>query len=124
MKSGDKGWKVLIPLYGEYCMYKAVDSAGLFWATLVLSVLGFFLGRMIGLAASGSAVLVIYALVVIIAALTIAIKFSINTAHAFGKSGGFTAGLFFLQPIFIGILAFGSARHWNQGSLTETEQTY
>ena len=37
-KAGDRWWKILIPIYGIYCLYKAADSTGLFWGTIGLSV--------------------------------------------------------------------------------------
>lgn len=46
VKSGEKGWKVLIPFYGDYVMFKQFYDKRLFWnllvgycATLVLAII-------------------------------------------------------------------------------------
>jgi len=41
----------------------------------------------------------------------LAIKFPLDFAKKFGKSTWFGLGLLFLQPIFLGILAFGKATY-------------
>ncbi len=47
----------------------------------------------------------------------------VKLGKAFGKSGGFGVGLFFLTPIFVAILAFGSAEYIGNDDMRE-QQAY
>jgi len=100
-KSGENGWKILIPVYGGYLLYKACDSEGLFFANLALSILGMVT------AATGIGI------VFSIGMLVVNIIFYVRMAKAFGKSGGFATGMVFLPFIFLSILAFGDAQYQN-----------
>ncbi len=82
-KAGEPGWAALVPLYNVYVLYKITWGNG--WNFLLM--------------------------LIPIANVVIAIMTMIKLAKVFGKSGGFAAGLIFLGPIFIMILAFGSARY-------------
>ena len=115
-KAGDKGWKALIPIYGNYCECKAVDSIPLFWAGFVFVIIDRIIRRSILTDAYGVSIGAYrgLSLLDLVIALYLFVRFSMNTAKAFNKSGGFTAGLIFLPYIFLGILAFGQAKHKNQ----------
>jgi len=102
-KSGENGWKILIPVYGGYLLYKACDAVGLFIANMCLSGFSFLLG----LAGAGE----VMTLVIMAASLILNIFFCIRMAKAYGKGGGFAVGLIFLPIIFQCILAFGDAEH-------------
>lgn len=82
-KAGEAGWKSLIPFYNVYIQFKFAWGNG--WSFLLL--------------------LIPFANIVFL------IMFWVKLAHAFGKGGGFAAGLFFLPNIFTMILAFGSAQY-------------
>ena len=47
-KSGQSGWKIIIPIYGTYCLYKAADSEGLFYATIITNFLSSLAIRFFG----------------------------------------------------------------------------
>lgn len=82
-KAGIAGWKSIIPFYNSYCLCKITWGSG--WLFLVYWVP--FVNFVFGI-----------------------LTFN-RLAKVFGKGIGFTLGLIFLSPIFILILAFGSATY-------------
>ncbi len=85
-KAGQSGWKVLIPFYNIFVFLKIIGRPG-WWLVLWF----FFWFPFVGLVVS--------------------IIVNIDLARSFDKGSGFAAGLIFLSPIFIPILAFGSATY-------------
>ncbi len=83
VKAGDPGWGALIPFYNVYLILKI---AGKPWWWMIL----FFIP---------------------IVNFVIAFLMMLALSKAFGKGGGFAAGLFFLGFIFFPILAFGDAQY-------------
>ena len=120
-KAGEPGWKCLIPVYGAYVWCKIVWKEKIFWTILGISLgSGVLSGLLSSTMAnshrysgggSGAIFLGILLLAVAVFSLVVAIKMVIYTARAYGKGGGFAAGLFFLMPIFYCILAFGSSEY-------------
>ena len=124
-KAGEPGWKCFIPIYNIYIMYKIVGMKAWFWgmilAALVLSIVmgidgtanTFDMSKTELEAYDWNAHIpsVIAIVAYSIAAVIIEIKYAIRTSRAFGHGAGFAAGLFFLQPIFWLILAFGSSKY-------------
>ncbi len=121
-KAGEPGWKCLIPFYGTYIWCRIVWSAKAFWAMIGIGFgTGILSSILTGVAANsysrrsgssaGGVILAILMIAASIASLVLAIKMLIYTARAYGKSGGFAVGLFFLMPIFYCILAFGDSRY-------------
>lgn len=82
-KAGEAGWKSIIPIYNIIVLFKIVGMNP--WMILLL--------------------------LVPIANIVVPILFNIKLAKAFGKGGGFAAGLIFLNTIFTLILGFGSAEY-------------
>ena len=82
-KAGEKGWKSIIPIYSTYILFKIVYGSG--WRFLLL--------------------------LIPIVNIIIAIMYDFDMAKSFGKGAGFGLGLLFLSPIFLLILAFGSAEY-------------
>ena len=121
-KSGDKGWKVLIPVYGQYCLYKAFNSVLYFWLIVLIVILkgvNEWLALSYLIAYSTYSILdAVYSVGLVISHILVAIR----TAKCFRKGGGFAVGLIFLPLIFHSILAFGSAKHINFPEETEEEQ--
>ncbi|MBP3648912.1 MAG: FHA domain-containing protein [Clostridia bacterium] len=99
-KAGHSAGKVFIPIYSNYILYKIADKPTLFFISLGCS-LGMFLVKHIP------------ALVTIIGITNIVVHiiFCVSLSRSFNKSGGFTAGLLLLYPIFFMILGFGSSQH-------------
>ncbi|MDP3069227.1 MAG: DUF5684 domain-containing protein [Opitutaceae bacterium] len=79
-KAGQPGWAILVPFYNIYVLTQIVGRP---WWWLLLCLVPFV-------------------------SIVIAIILCIDLAKAFGRGAGFGVGLFFLSPIFMCILGFGS----------------
>lgn len=121
-KAGEPGWKVFIPVYGTYCMYKVADSTGLFWVEIVMAGIINIISTIVNASAlssrygyysysSQAPVITVILVIFLIVTAILYIIFNVRLAKCFGQSGGFAAGLIFLNPIFTMILGFGSARY-------------
>ena len=89
-KAGQKGWKVLIPIYNSVILFRIAGISP--WWLLV------FLAGAIPVVGT-------------LAVLALVIYLNIMLAKAFGKGAGFTVGLILLNTIFTLILGFGSAEY-------------
>ena len=100
-KAGEKGWKVLIPFYNLYILFKIAGRN--FWK---------FLGIYIGIAfalwfmSSSSFAGVLLAIVLCVYFIIEFVKLYNGLSKRFGHGTGFTVGLFFLNTIFMLILGF------------------
>lgn len=94
-KARQAGWKAIIPIYNTYIYFKIAGIPGLFWLTILLTVLA---------AIPNQIVLSISLILTIVITIYHAYKLS----KAFGHGVGYTLGLLFLNTIFILILGFGS----------------
>lgn len=81
VKAGEPGWASIVPFYNTYVLFKITWGNG--WLFL-LSLIPFV-------------------------NIVILIITYVKLAQAFGKGGGFAAGLIFLSFIFLPILAFDSS---------------
>ncbi len=79
-KAGEPGWAAIVPLYNAYTLFKITWGSG--WKFLLM--------------------------LIPLVNLVICIITFIKLAKAFGKGGGFAAGLIFLGLIFMCILGFGN----------------
>lgn len=82
-KAGEPGWAAIIPLYNSYVLFKIAMGNGWLFLLSLVPVVNFVIGIML----------------------------YFKLAKAFGKGVGFGFGLLFLNPIFLLILAFGSAEY-------------
>lgn len=82
-KAGKPGWASIVPLYNLYKMFEIAGFNGWMFLLTCIPFVNFVM------------MILLY----------------INLAKAFGKSGGFAAGLILLNPIFMLMLAFGSAEY-------------
>jgi hypothetical protein len=82
-KAGKPGWASIVPFYNLYILFEIT------W---------------------GNGILFLLNLIPIVNAIIMLITY-VKLAKAFGKSGGFAAGLIFLNLIFVCILGFGSAQY-------------
>lgn len=82
-KAGEEGWKSIIPIYNMVVLFKI----------------------------AGLNPLMVLLYLVPIANVVVMILLNIKLAKAFGKGGGFAAGLIFLNTIFMLILGFGDAQY-------------
>ncbi len=112
-KAGEPGWKCLIPIYNAYILMKISWEGKYFWFMLLCALVPSILtGIAAGTQSSGLAGVAGFVWVAAsIAMLVISIFAAIKLSKRFGKSPLFALGLIFLEPIFIAILAFGSATY-------------
>ena len=127
-KAGIKGWKSLIPIYNLYCAFKMIGLSPWWILWEFLSSFAFSLAITLALGDRATAYfeswsselpqdVVTNGWVIVTMLLTVAISLYVNIrfagklAKAFGKGTGFAVGIFFLQPIFLLILGFGSAKY-------------
>jgi len=82
-KAGHAGWKCLIPIYGAVVFMRIVGRPGWWVLLMIIPVVNLFLS----------------------------LALCIDLARAFGKGGAYAAGLAFLTPIFLLMLAYGDAEY-------------
>lgn len=78
-KAGKPGWAAIVPFYNLYVLFDITWGSGMRFLLLLIPIYNIILS----------------------------IQTQVRLARAFGKSGGFAAGLIFLPYIFIPLLAFG-----------------
>ena len=125
-KAGEKGWKILIPIYDLYILFKICGLKNWFWIVFGVSILASILmcvntppyvedatGYHIDYNADWSKYpTFIVGLVISCAASIVAeVMVAIKLAKAFGKGIGYTLGIIFLPNIFTLILGFGKAKY-------------
>ncbi len=82
-KAGEPGWAAIIPIYDVWVLFKITWGSGAYMFLMLIPI----------------------------ANIVFDIMTYVKLARVFGKSGGFAAGLILLEPIFLLILAFGSAQY-------------
>ncbi len=82
-KAGKEGWKSLIPIYNTYTLLQILNMEPLLCLLMLLPGANFMLN----------------------------IVMMVKLAHSFKKGNGFAVGLILLEPIFLMILGFGSAKY-------------
>lgn len=110
-KANEKWWKALIPIYNSYVAYKIAGRSWFFTASILISLVEILFRSPI------------LAVVCNIGLFILSVLFYINLSKAFGKEGGFVAGLLFLYPLFILILAFDDSEYCLDTSV-EPENTW
>lgn len=129
-KAGEKGWKILIPFYDVYILFKICGIKTWFWCYLLLLVVaGALTGSntpdaLVNVASDADYGQILSSIdwsahvpyiigMVLSCAISIAttITIAIRLAKAFGKGVGYVFGIIFLPNIFTLILGFGSAKY-------------
>ena len=133
-KAGEKGWKILIPVYNAYILFKICGLKKWFWAMLGVSIFASILMTINPPLLQGTDVnffgttirattttyditwsehipYLIGMIISLGAGIAVAIAIAVRLAKAFGKSAAFTLGLIFLSGIFYLILGFGKAKY-------------
>ena len=82
-KAGKPGWAAIVPFYNLYVLFGITWGSGMRFLLLLIPIYNIILS----------------------------IQTQVRLAKAFGKSGGFAAGLIFLPYIFIPLLAFGGTAY-------------
>ena len=102
-KSGEEGWKAIIPIYNTYTMCKITGVNP--WWVLIVAIAGGLSG-----AFGDSDLNTIVSLLCSIVTIYFSVLLNVSLARAFGKSDGFAVGLVLLNPIFLLILGCGSSQ--------------
>ncbi len=120
-KAGEKGWKILIPIYNAYILFKIIGMHFWYWfiASLALSFCQSLFGGLVMTTDAAGNLLTydmnpfgwVCAVASGILSLVMYILICARLAKAFKKGAGFAVGLFFLSFIFEIILAFGPAKY-------------
>ena len=123
-KADESPWKILIPFYGVYCLYKIAHAEGLFWASLVTGIAYSIIINIVMSAFPGShdygsssyymrlsSTITALGAISFILEYTFYVLYTAKLANVFGRGTAFTVGLAILYPIFAMILAFGSAEY-------------
>lgn len=87
-KAGKPGWASIIPFYNYYVLFEIAGMNGWMFLLLLIPIVN----------------------------IVMAIMLYLNLAKAFGQSTGFAVGLILLNPIFMLILGFGSAKYVGTGA--------
>lgn len=142
VKTGEPGWKCLVPFLGQHTLYKKFWKTVYFWLTLVFAVAisvllcmdVFFFnptyhygGAPVWFSGMVGALYFVFSVVSVI----FNVKLCLGMARSFGYGGGFAAGLFFLPLVFRLILAFNKdayqgnsyVKHPTQEPWTQPSQT-
>ena len=104
-KSGEAGWKSLIPVYSTYTRYDMYWDKKFFWAYLMLSFVSFFLG------VNATGFLAVVAALVSLALIVVVVKLAMKTARSFGKGTGMGILLILMPWLATIILGFGKAEY-------------
>ena len=115
-KVGYAGWKSLVPVYGQYILFRISGKASVFPAVLTLAITQVFL-RIISVYFTNDdsrfILLAIWGIIIILGIVLsiVYIDYSYSLSKAFGHGIAFAFGLIFLEPLFILILAFGRSQY-------------
>ena len=102
-KSGEEGWKAIIPIYNQYTMCK-ITGVNPWWVLIVVVASG--LTGALGESDLASVVSLLSSII----SIYFSVLLYVSLARAFGKSDGFAVGLILLNPIFLLILGCGSSQ--------------
>ena len=104
-KTGEAGWKSIIPFYNTYTQYKMTWNPNMFWISTGLTIVS---GLLFGI---DSSLITVLRSLCLVAGSIINVLASFKLAAAFGKGVLFGIGLWLFGPVFYLILAFGSAQY-------------
>ena len=116
-KAGEGGWKIFIPIYGDYVRFKIAHCPGRFWSSAIFNILGtgalvYGILRIFAEAAATSSsagsigLIILLGAVLLLIACILRITVHFKMATAFHLPGIFGLGLWLLPTLFYAILAF------------------
>lgn len=106
-KAGEPAWKAWIPLYNSYVYTKLSWDGKIFWVMLLASFI--FLCVSTAGQINPSIVLSILTVLMNLIVVVLDAMLCIKVSKAYGHSGGFAVGLFFVPIIFYFIIGYGSS---------------
>lgn len=124
-KAGEKGWKALIPIYGDYINCKIVGKVKIFWINLISTISFLILSSIILVISQVNptefllGVLVFLTITYLIISLVCEVIKAFATAKVFGQESIFGVGLLFLPIIFVAIIAFDKKIRYVYNDTTE-----
>lgn len=110
-KAGEKGWKVLIPFYNEYLLFRMVSiPSGCFikWGCLLLYEIA-------SVTIKAGVLLDMLQLVLPSTAFVMTVALYHKLSRAFGHGIGYTIGILFLPFIFVPLIGVGKDRYIRPG---------
>ena len=112
-KAGQPGWKILIPIYDVYIMYKIVGMKAWFWISFLGSILLGFISSIVSSTMGENGLPIIYTCMVVGITLSIVVTalYSYRLSKAFHHGVWYAIGIFLLQGIFTMVLAFGESKY-------------
>ena len=129
-KAGEKGWKILIPIYDCYILFKICGIKNWFWVMFCGTIIASIMmtvntpAALVNVSANAdyNAIFssidwsqhvpyIIGLIASCVISLATVIAVSIKLAKDLGKGVGYTLGLIFLPNIFTLILGFGKAKY-------------
>lgn len=115
-KAGEEGWKAIIPVYNIYIMFKIAGKKslfGIYLASIIAMIILPIIIIVISLASDtntskGAGILLAIAVILALALVCFIINICmyVGLTKKFNLSGGFVAGLIFLNTIFYCIIGF------------------
>ena len=112
-KAGEKGWKVFIPFYNEYLLFKRVWDKNVYWFQLVFTVLYAAVAVMRRIPENEPYTVLLSILLIVTGVINVILFVfrQLHLATAFGYPTGFGIGLIFVPVVMTCILAFGRAQY-------------
>ena len=128
-KAGEKGWKSLIPIYGQYILFKIAGAKAWFWALFCITIVACIVIGVNNIPVDYNATSAelqaqlnavdwtkhVPYLVAIVAGGIISIAsdiaLALRLARAFGKGFSYVLGLIFIPQIVTLVLGFGKAKY-------------
>ena len=110
-KAGEPGWKILIPIYNFYTLFKIVGMKKWFWAVICVSLVWGIIYGVYGSDPNGKTVYLATYFFQSVFTLIVDIIYCYRTSKAFHHGLGYTIGLIFLPNLFWLILGFGSSKY-------------
>lgn len=106
-KTGERGWKGLIPIYKTYLEFKQYWQTSLFWLYLAMPfvVSALLLTGILSGSQSLLAVFVVLASIVLLCKFIFRVMLQIRKSNCFNEDVLFGIGLLLLNTIFVGVLA-------------------
>lgn len=110
-KSGQKGWKSLVPILSQYTAYKTAWGGGAFWVMILFTFAGSALVLLSPLYPQYAMPFTVGVLVCALLSTVMNVVYFFKLSHAFGHGALFALGLIFFNPIFIIVLGLGKSQN-------------
>lgn len=110
-KSGQKGWKSLVPILSQYTAYKTAWGGRAFWLMMLFTFAGSALILLSPFYPQYAMPFTVGVLVCAILTAVMNMVYFFKLSRAFGHGALFALGLIFLNPIFIIVLGLGKSQN-------------